>query len=450
MPGTDSSAAETGKAPLLVFGVVSDSHLRTDMDGRALGTPDRYFRAALECFRDAGVDAVAHCGDMADRGQIAELEFHAAIWNDVFPGGLAPDGRKVEKLFVVGNHDIEGFRYGLGCPFRVDVPFPDPEEATRHLLAADLAAEWERVWGEPYEPAWHKVVKGFHFLGLHWGEDEALLAAAVEEFATRGSEAAAAGNSANSVKSQRPFFVIAHDQPESPERFAVAGERPGLGFFGHYHRTASNWNEIHEFPGCPFPWVQAPSCSIYGDMLFGGDEWISPVPIEGAEAAKKGYQCLIVRVFDDRIAIERLEISEGGSLGPDWIIPLWKSEGAGALRDVLKKGDGAPQFRDGATIVVSLSPQSLRLTIPQADGNPPFRVYAYAVEVAGDDATKPLRRAVYAAGVHMGAGQEPDGGATTLEIPAGDLPPGRRLRVSVGPISSLGTAGDAISRTFDL
>jgi hypothetical protein len=33
--------------------------------------------------------------------------------------------------------------------------------------------KWEDIWGEKYEPVWHKEVKGYHFVGHHWGADEA-------------------------------------------------------------------------------------------------------------------------------------------------------------------------------------------------------------------------------------------------------------------------------------
>ena len=34
-----------------------------------------------------------------------------------------------------------------------------------------MAANWERIWGEKYEPVWHKEVKGYHFFGRHWNVD---------------------------------------------------------------------------------------------------------------------------------------------------------------------------------------------------------------------------------------------------------------------------------------
>ena len=65
--------------------------------------------------------------------------------------------------------------------------------------------------------------------------------------------------------------------------------------------------------------------------------------------------------------------------------------------------------------------------------------------MAGDEGTPKLRKAVYAAGCNLGIGHEPNGGVTTLEIPASELPSGKTLTVAVRPLSSLGTSGRAIA-----
>ena len=438
----------------LVFGLVSDTHLRSDMTGARLDSPDRYLLAALKYFREQNVDAVAHCGDMADRGQICELEFHAAIWNKVFPGSLAPDGHKVEKLFVAGNHDVEGFRYGLGRPMRVDRIYPDPEEMTKHLLASDFAAQWERIWGEKYERVWHKTIKGYQFLGRHWDVGESELIEKLKDVRF----------------SDRPLFLLSHER-SMQLKDSPLDLRNAVGFFGHWHCSASNWNQIHFFPGYSFPNIQVPSSSSYGRFGFGKDKYISKAPIEGKDATKKGYQGYVVRVYDDFLAIERREFSEGGSLGPDWIMPFGKYDPHPFSKDELKKVIGKPQFREDAQLIVECcqcenvaSPNTnsqletgnigigntgnIRLRIPFANGNPDSRVYAYEVVVAGDDSKKKLNKAVYAAGVHMGIGHEPNGGVTTLEIPKSELPSGKNLAFAVRPLSSLGTSGKAIATEF--
>lgn len=441
----------------LAFGLVSDTHLRTDMTGRGLASPARYLLAAFRYFRDQNVDAVAHCGDMADRGQIAELEFHAKIWQRVFgAGGPA-------KLFVAGNHDIEGFRYGLGQKMRVDRIYPDPVEMTSYLLAADFAAEWERIWGEKYERVWHKTVNGYHFFGRHWDVGESELAKVLKGFRPEGA---------------KPFFLLSH------ERSRKLGKSPldlrnAVGFFGHWHCTGANWNQIHFFPGYAFPNIQVPSSSPYGRYGFGMDAYISKAPLEGVDRAKKGYQGYVVRVYDDFLAIERREFSEGGSLGPDWIMPFGRHDPHPFSRSELKKVVGDPQFPKGAKLEVEnvanvgmlpnanvqsqLETGNIVVKIPLADGNPDSRVYAYEVAVEGGG--KRLLKAVYFSGVHMGIGHEPGAssgrrdrrgrsdagrGWTTLEIPAAELPPGGTLAISAVPLSSLGTRGAAIETVLEL
>ena len=93
-----------GGKPNLVFGVLSDTHLRTGVKSENLGAnwPDKYFVAALRYFKDCNVDAVVHCGDMAHRGQTREMEFHAGAWKRVF-GGVE---NGPVKLFITGNHDV--------------------------------------------------------------------------------------------------------------------------------------------------------------------------------------------------------------------------------------------------------------------------------------------------------------------------------------------------------
>ena len=62
--------------------------------------------------------------------------------------------------------------------------------------------------------------------------------------------------------------------------------------------------------------------------------------------------------------------------------------------------------------------------------------------------TKDILKSVYAAGANMGIGHEPNGGITTLRIPASELPKGGKLTFAVRPITSLGTHGKALTGQF--
>ena len=74
-----------GGKPNLVFGVVSDTHLRTTADGKYSTRywSDKWLVAAFRCFRDNNVDAVLHLGDMAHTGQRDAHSFAAIKGNEL-------------------------------------------------------------------------------------------------------------------------------------------------------------------------------------------------------------------------------------------------------------------------------------------------------------------------------------------------------------------------------
>ena len=436
------------KNPNITFGVVSDTHLRTDRTGKRIDMgswPDKYLLSAFRHFRALNVDAVVHCGDMADRGQIVELQAHANVWRKVFPDNRAADGRKVEKLFVMGNHDVDGYDYGRG--FRVDQIYKNPEELKKRILATDLAGWWERIWSEKYEPTWHKEVKGYHFFGKHWGVEDAELGRMI-----------AASNKAHALDAgDRPFFFLTHAITDKVFNKDVCRFRNGFGFFGHWHMSAANWRCMRLFNGAT-PSVQCPAMYPFfddGRWLGGGDKGISVAPLEDKLQGGSWRQGLVVRVYDDMPVISRHEYSAGGSLGSDWIMPLERQTPHPFSLTALKRKIGSPQFRPNAKLQIQVEEpawpsdcKTVKLLIPPADGNAQSRVYAFDVVVVGDGAKEKLLKSVYAAGANMGIGHEPNGGVTTLRIPASELPKGGKLTFAVRPITSLGTRGKALTGQF--
>ena len=452
--------------PLLVLGVMSDTHLRTRRSRKptARWWPDTFLRAALEHFRAVNVDAVVHCGDMANYGEVEAMQMHADIWNAVFPGGKAADGHEVEKLFITGNHDV----LGSGMNEWVRNLYSDPDVRRRGVLAEDMAGNWERIWGEPYHETWHKEVKGYHFFGAQWGVDHGRLAKLVKEIMGK----------APSESRPKPFFILTHARPLPPFRKSIAAySRDALAFFGHNHISATNWNTIYYDEGS-FPRIQVPPCiSPDWDIKFKGDAYIAKAPLEGKDQTGRCRQGFVVKIYDEMMVIERREFAKGGSLGPDWVMMFGKAPHPFS-KDELKKVIGEPQFRKGAKLEVSLdridkinkientandnpvnpvnpvqenpAPPKLCVRIPLADGNPDSRVYAYEVVVIGDEGTQKLFKAVYAAGCNMGIGHEPNGGVTTLEIAKEELPPGKTLTVAVRPLTSLGTSGRAIAKEVSI
>ena len=448
------------KKPNLVFGAVSDTHVRSDYDGvsRCWRFPLKYFRGALEWFKDSNVDAVVHGGDFAHRGMAASMRFHAEEWREVFGKSGGP-----VKLFVSGNHDIEGWWYmnfGNGI-------FPDKNVRAKYILGADTAAKWEEIWGEKYEPVWHRVVNGYHFVGQHWGEESAdnpkksyysemEMVKFLDEHSGEPWMASGA----------KPFFVVRHVAPQRGLCAALRKYPNAITMYGHAHGSAARWNMVRLFDGNAV--IEMPACDSRGDNLgLAGTPPIAKAKPEGAKAAGYPRSAYVLRVYDDMIVVERREFGEhGGSLGPDWVLPLGANMRDSFTLEARKAVIGNPEFPKGAKLEVVngtqatkankgtkdgdsvVSVPSLKITIPNANGNPQSRVYAYEVVVVGEDPKARLFKCVFAEGVNLGYGHEPNHGKTTLEIPNDQLPAGKKLTVAVRPVSSLGTKGKSISTTF--
>lgn len=456
--------------PIFAFGVVADTHIRTSpLDGRAIDKAwtGVYFESALKHFRERNVRAVVHCGDFAHLGQVVEMQAHAKIWRKVFPGNKTADGHEVAKLFVTGNHEFCSHIGGNNGAF-VRRLYPKKKDWDEAVLQVDTARKWHCIWGEDYRDVWHREVGGFHFFGWQYGADLGKMAALLDEsIKTFGL-----------AKSDRPLFFVGHVPQGRPRRIVEVLKRHGcrnaVAFYGHNHYSAANLNTFANASDT-MTFINVPCCAPwYGAVLLHDENVSAAGRIEGREAAEKPHsrQGLVVSLYGGMMVVERHDFGNGGKLGPDLMLPFGRRNPHPWSWGELKRNSEAPQFRKGARLEVgfgrkkhrrlqgehsSFSPStsgSLRIVIPNADGNPDSRVYVYEVAVAdkkttATDARKfgPSRlcKAVYAAGCNFGVGHEPDKGVTALEIPYAELPPGKTCFVAVYPLNSLGISGRPIT-----
>ena len=454
------------KKPNLVFGILSDTHLQSGWDGVTPhdGFPLTYVTNAMKLFRERNIDAFMHLGDAAHRGKNVEIQYHRDIFEKFFPYGKAKDGHKVEKLLVVGNHELYG-NVAAGAGAWAPHIWKDPVERAKHVLCGDLPKHWEQVWGEKYEEVWHKEVKGYHFFGRHWETDETKLA----EFVN-----AKAGEC--SLKGTKPFFILSHERNHFAFFNALREYTNAVAFCGHWHMSNADWKTIFlgDFGFSFFPTIQVGACRMDGanyldskERLAKGDLTIKQIdhPTAWSEGKYPSRQAMIVNVYDDMVVFERHEVGKGGKLGPDWVLPIGECKPHPFSRDELKKTIGEPQFGEKAKLVVAKGMQatkaikgtkkgdsvasvpSLKIKIPMADGNPESRVYAYEIVVVGDDPKAKLFKNAFFEGANAGVGHEPNRGITEVEIPAAELPAGKKLTIAVRPVSSLGTKGKTIGTT---
>lgn len=342
----------------LKVGILSDVHIKEpeqtcasvlstsywgDGSGGGMPTSVETYRRALEYFRDRGADAVIVSGDFTDLGVESQFKSFADVWDEVFPSGRRPDGGKVEKIFVSGNHEWQGWRYN--CVKRA---YPDEAQRKRISFNFDHERMWKRYVGEDYESVFMKDVKGYKFIGAHWVD-----ASGVPELpeAFRRFE--------SSLPKDKPFFYIQHLHPKGTCSDAIASCDSGIStevlsrypnavaFSGHSHRSLVDertiWQGAFTSVGCSsLRFVQTPSGWDNGNDHDNADSKLL-APIN----AYKGRQGMFMSVFDDSIRLERREFFHGRSLADDWVIPLRSSSRpyASAFRAAEEK---APQFLPGA------------------------------------------------------------------------------------------------------
>ncbi len=334
-----ATALGEGSRAALRFGAISDLHVR----GREGMFGIEHLLKALRWYRQMDVDAVVVAGDMADNGLVAELQLVADAWNEVFPGGKGRDGRKVEKLFVYGNHDIEGAKYNPKLK-------PAPEE----VVATDRAAAWEKVFGEPYEPVWKKEINGYAFVGAHWVDWNG-----VPEIGKYLEEHAA------DLRGGKPFFYIQHPHPSNTCHGPWAWGRddgcatkalsrfPGaVALSGHSHHSLTDEKAIWQGA---FTSIGTASLRYVAPMF--GRENAGPsqladlrqMPEVDKFSEKQG---LLLSVFADWIVVERRDFANDGALGAPWIVPLATAERPYAF-EARRAAAKAPVFAPDAKVSVA-------------------------------------------------------------------------------------------------
>ena len=327
-----------GDAPRLVCGVASDVHVDSDEHAAA-------FRRTLEWYRFAHVDAVVIAGDLTTDSTIPEFERMAAVWRSVFPHDALPDGSRVERLFVTGNHDTDVLQ-----------KFATREQAEEQSFTFRRAETWERLFDEPYESILRKDVKGVPFVLKHWycrklGETDPVRA----YFAAH--EAA--------LPRDAPLFYVQHDHPrgtcswpgaadccdggdstECLSRFPDAIALSGHSHFSIAHET-SIWQGAFTSVGtgstCGWAFTPGGRENGHGGPEPYGRSWEMP-----CLDFLRCRQAQVMRVYDDRVTFERRDVEFGLSLGADRVVPF----GHGAPRPYAfaprAEAERAPQFRRGA------------------------------------------------------------------------------------------------------
>ena len=443
-----------GEAPKLKFGVIGDVHITTPESTADL-------RRALAYFRDEGVDAVMLVGDLSDWGLKSGFEYVADAWFDVFPDNRAPDGRKVEKLFITGNHDFDGWWYG---DMVLDMHTHGYSEA-ESLVHLGLKECWEAAFKEPFADIRHRTVRGYDFISSEWKVDgevegDAALARYLEAHAAELSPA-------------RPFFCFRHSPPDGI--FAKPGARadesaltaalrklPNCVFFsGHTHRTLNDERAIWQGE---FTAISVPALSyaaIPGGYENGGasrnasaELSMQAIPARARLEEAQGY---LVSVYDDRMVVERYDFEHMVEAAAPWVVPLGPGREQPYTFANHAKVTPVPEFPRGATVTtrtVNADTRNARwrifveLEFPAAKA-PGGRVYDYEIRAEMEDGGEvaAVKRFLSPA-FHKLPEDEPE--RLCFRFDAMDLPETGRYRFRIYPRNCFRKAGRPVcSQVFE-
>ena len=345
--------------PKLRIGVLSDIHITDDASTAIL-------RTAFEWFRDRHVDGVLIAGDMADQGRLDQLLRVRKTWDAVFPGDRLPEGGKVEKLFVYGNHDVAGWEYNSAA-FRKAHP---ELFAPSNNIGADRAGAWRKAWDEDYAPIYLKRVKGFAFVGAHFESWKVQHIPGLDQFLA---------DHAGELQGPQPFFYFQHMHPKGTcsapwtwgqddgQVTRALSKFPNcVALSGHSHTSLTDDRTIRQGD---FGFTSVGTASLRYIIPFGGRENSSAFGaprVEGRQmpdllasgAARKVHQGMLMNVFGDRIVFERRDFSLGAALGPDWVVPLG---GYGALTYETRASKApVPKLPKGAVVAWKEAPGKTR------------------------------------------------------------------------------------------
>ena len=470
----------------LRFGVVSDIHItKVGADEKMAGWGNNLtFRHTLEWFRDQNVDAVMIAGDMADNGMVEQLEAVAQAWYAVFPEDRYPDGRPVEKVFVMGNHDHHGYRYG-GHAARL---YPDMEERMKHILRADFAKHWKRIFHEDYARFYCKKIKGFSFLGQQWDGGKSMEESKYGDCDFGAELKAFLAAKGGTLDPAIPFFYVQHPHPKDTcygpwawghdggtTTQALSSYPNAIAFSGHSHYSLTDERSIWQgaftsvgtsslrYTGMPYD--ECPPLGYENTTTSSRDggwkyDAAKMMPRFDAGDCRQG---MLWSVYEDCIVVKRREFLSDLDVGDDWVMPLPAAESKPFAFVEHAKKSHAPAFpegakptvtkvkahnrggktRDGKETVESVEKDAFKVVVPAAVADKNARLFKLEFTAVAADGTKKTKL-VLAEGFNHALAHAKAASESYCTFAFDELPAGGDVRFSVTPISCWNQRGKPI------
>ena len=445
-PALAETIATLGE-PNLVIGIVSDIHLR-GADTAAT------FIHTLEYFRSLKVDGVIIAGDMADQGLLPQLQVVANAWFQVFPDNKGLDGKETVQLFIYGNHDMEGYTWG-GTISSVGA-----ETAQAQGIGRQAATAWKRCFKEDYQPLWMKTIKGYHFIGAHW-ENQNHISGLADFLEEHNAELTADG---------KPFFYIQHPHPKDTCNCAWAWGRDdgtvtrllgkysnAIAFSGHSHSPLDDDRDLWQGS---FTSIGTSSLKYLYPMPAREntyqDDWSAKPPSQMPKMdPSDGRQGMVMRVYDDAITFEKREFVYDEPIGEPWYLPWPISTREPLSFENRAKTAAVPQFPAGTKATVTAGKGSDRYGTQQKQvtvhfptvlkKNAGVRAFDYEVQVEYDwlDVRHVCStKRVFSPKCYLGENKEE--GDVRCVFGESELPKDFAYRFAIRPCNCFGAKGNPI------
>jgi hypothetical protein len=432
-----------GERPLARVGVISDIHLTDPASTVTLAS-------TLAFFRDSGVDAVLIAGDLSDWGLLSGFKLLAKTWNEVFPGGLAPDGRRVEKLFCTGNHDFEGWWYPDMTMEMHALGYSEDEACVK----LGMKKCWEEAFDEPYAPVRDRLVNGLHFVSAEY-DSQAEAAPWLEKHAPGFDPA-------------KPFFFFSHEplpgtvscSPKTSRHTgavaAVLARFPNaVALAGHCHRTFNDERSIWQgaFTALAIPslsYTSVPRGYENGSGTRDG-KCAFAMPRVPSRAALEEAQGFLMDVFPDRIDFIRRDFTVGCEAAAPWSVPWPPTSGKPYAPESRAAAAPAPQFPKSAVLRTYTRNEDARnghwqismvCEFPLADAVRGARAWDYEVQAVLGDGTVAMTKRFISPAAHKLPEAEPS--TMHFSVNVAELPQDANYRLLVRPRNCFGTAGEPL------
>ena len=291
------------EAPRFTFGLVSDTHITGPVSqARGKGRSNDGCAQAFEWFSRTGVDAVVNVGDVTEGGNLEEVRLYRQIFETAFPGGCCKaDGRKVEHLSVWGNHDALDASYMK----QLDLSAERPQSIPAHADEVSQMLDGCRYGGRVFT----RAIRGVWFVGVEWRKE--------------GSDPERVNEVAAATGTNGVYFVVQHN-PGVPKLWSDnLKAHPNCIFLtGHSHIPLNAPYAVGGKDG----WASYAAGST--SVLEAKDGF-------GRSAdGRGGRHASIVRVWSDRVTIERRDVRTDQPIGGELEFRL---ENGGVTHPVLPR-----------------------------------------------------------------------------------------------------------------